>query len=359
MPDVTECSDGYVAPPRKGPNPFANVDPNLRDKLPPGSEVIRLTPHGASFWTQTAHLETKLRDGASKSYFVKVAQDDRGMNMLHGEFESMRTLYDLAPGFVPKPRGWGSYRDIPDMHFFFCDFHDMIEELPEIESFTEKLASLHLRSQSQNGKYGFPITTYMGPLPQDNRWCDTWEEFFAQGMRRMLELEREAQGPSEELDELAAKFYEKVIPRLLRPLTVLKSIRPVLIHGDLWYGNCCTDTNTGQPIVFDACCFWAHNEYEIGTWRALRYRFGKSYIKAYQKLFPVAAPEEDHDDRNALYSVRFDIHSSCAYSSSKRFRRDFMATMKYLVDKYPGGYEEWEKENAELLEAIKNGTETW
>ena len=35
----------------------------------------------------------------------------------------------------------------------------------------------------------------------------------------------------------------------------------------------------------------------------MRYRFGKSYIKAYQKNFPVSAPEEDHDDRNALYSM--------------------------------------------------------
>lgn len=43
---------------------------------------------------------------------------------------------------------------------------------------------------------------------------------------------------------------------------------------------------------------------EIGTWRAIRYRFGKSYIKAYQKQFPISMPEEDHDDRDALYSMR-------------------------------------------------------
>lgn len=34
-----------------------------------------------------------------------------------------------------------------------------------------------------------------------------------------------------------------------------------------------------------------------------------------------------------------------------------MTTMKYLVDKYPGGYDEWEKENAELLEAAKDESE--
>ena len=72
---------------------------------------------------------------------------------------------------------------------------DMIEELPEIEDFTSSVAQLHQSVASSNGKYGFPVTTYMGPLPQDNRWCDTWEEFFVQGMKRMLELESNAQGP--------------------------------------------------------------------------------------------------------------------------------------------------------------------
>ena len=136
----------------------------------------------------------------------------------------------------------------------------MVEELPEIEDFTSSVARLHKSTLSPNGKYGFPVTTYMGPLPQDNRWCDTWEEYFVQGMRRMLELERNAQGSSSELDELAAKLYDKVIPRLLRPLTTLRSIEPVVIHGDLWYGNCCTDVASGKPIVFDACTFYAHNE---------------------------------------------------------------------------------------------------
>ena len=64
-------------------------------------------------------------------------------------------------------------------------------------------------------------------------------------MKRMLTLERAAQGPSPELDELVPKLYEKVIPRLLRPLEIGSNpMEPLLIHGDLWYGNCCTDSST-------------------------------------------------------------------------------------------------------------------
>ncbi|KAK3377940.1 Fructosamine kinase-domain-containing protein [Podospora didyma] len=327
MPDVSECSDGYVPLPRKGPSPFASVDPGITAVLPEGSRIVDVAPHGESFWTQTARLVIKLADGTERLYFLKVALGEHGMRMMNGEFKSMTAL-------------------------------DIAEELPEIASFTPSAAQLHQSAQSPNGKYGFPVTTYIGPLPQDNSWCDTWEEYFTQGMRRMLESERNVQGLSEELDGLAVKLYEKAIPRLLRPLATLRSIRPALIPGDLWYGNCCTDVATGNPIVFDACAFWAHNEYEIGTWRQMRYRVGEPYIKAYQDNFPASAPGEDHDGRSALHPIRFDIHSSAAYSSSTWFRRDFMTTMKLLIDKHPRGYEEWEKWNADLIAAAhKQGQE--
>jgi len=31
-----------------------------------------------------------------------------------------------------------------------------------------------------------------------------------------------------------------------------------------------------------------------------------------------------------------------------------MATMKTLVDKYPGGYEEWEKQNSNRIAQVEN-----
>jgi protein-ribulosamine 3-kinase len=63
-----------------------------------------------------------LPDGSQKSYFLKVALDEHGMRMMNGEFESMSALYRVVPDFVPKPQGWGSYKNMPNMHFFICDF---------------------------------------------------------------------------------------------------------------------------------------------------------------------------------------------------------------------------------------------
>lgn len=41
-------------------------------ELPPGSEIRGMSPHGASFWTRTARIDTGL-DGARQSYFLKVS----------------------------------------------------------------------------------------------------------------------------------------------------------------------------------------------------------------------------------------------------------------------------------------------
>ncbi|KAF8428592.1 Fructosamine kinase-domain-containing protein [Tirmania nivea] len=179
---MDDPSDGYVAPPRTTPNPFLKVDENVLAKLPNGATVVSITPYGSSFWTQTARLETQLPYGTKRSYFLKVALEEKGREMLNGEFESMTALYATSPEFVPKPHAWGSYQSLPDTHFFLCDFHDMIEELPpDIDNFTKRLADLHRSSISASpGKFGFHICTYMGPLPQDNNWCDTWEEFYIQ-----------------------------------------------------------------------------------------------------------------------------------------------------------------------------------
>ena len=76
-----------------------------------------------------------------------------------------------------------------------------------------------------------------------------------------MKQEENAHGPSEDLNRLSPILFDRVIPRLLRPLaTEGRPIRPVLVHGDLWHGNMATNDETGAPISFDPAAFWAHNE---------------------------------------------------------------------------------------------------
>jgi len=79
----------------------------------------------------------------------------------------------------------------------------------------------------------------------------------------MCILNREACGESEELDMCERALLEKVIPRLLRPLEGEgRTVRPCLVHGDLWDGNVGVVEEEGEEraVVFDPGSFWGHNE---------------------------------------------------------------------------------------------------
>lgn len=217
--------------------------------------------HGVSFWSNTGRISVELTDGTSLSFFIKVISDDVGRKMMHGEYESMKAIHKLLPDFVPKPIAWGTYASVPNTHFFLCHFKDMTDEMPDPDQFTERLAALHQDSKSPNGQFGFHMTTYSGNLPQMNDWETSWETYFTKRMRLALELELEAKGPDSEFDTLIPVLFEKVIPRLLRPLeSEGRSVKPSLVHGDLWYANSGIDVDTGKSLIFDACSFYAHNE---------------------------------------------------------------------------------------------------
>jgi fructosamine-3-kinase len=181
--------------------------------------------------------------------------------MTNSEFQSMSAMHNILPEFVPRPIACGSYSMIPDTHFFLCEFREMSDDLPDPYKFAALLSKLHQKSISPTGKFGFHITTYAGNLPQYVVWEDSWEVFFTKSMRQALDLEIQKKGPSEELEVLSCVLFEKVIPRLLRPLeSDGRKVKPSLVHGDLWYANSGIDLNSDQPLVFDACCFFAHNE---------------------------------------------------------------------------------------------------
>lgn len=193
---------------------------------------------------------------------VQISTGHHGRESLKGEFESVSAIRKITQDFVPEPIAWGTYHSQPDTHFYLCEFRDLVaDELPEPRAFCEKLAALHKNGVSPNGKFGFHVVTYNGNLPQENGFTDTWEEFFVNGLKHMLRLNLEAGGPSQELEDLMPPMFDKVIPRLLRPLEIGgNSVVPSLVHGDLWCGNAALTSEDEAPLIFDPSCFWAHNE---------------------------------------------------------------------------------------------------
>ncbi|KAL9046306.1 MAG: hypothetical protein Q9214_000828 [Letrouitia sp. 1 TL-2023] len=203
------------------------------------SATLATEPHGVSFWSNTGRIDVELEEtGSSQSFFIKVISGELGRNMMYGECESMRAIHALVPDFVPEPVAWDTYTSVPDTHFFLCEYREMMDEMPaDPYPFTAALAALHQNSRpppEMEGKFGFHITMYSGNLPQVVEWEASWETFFAKSMKLALELELKAKGPDPDFDVLVPILFEKVIPRLLRPLeSEGRSVKPSLVHGDL------------------------------------------------------------------------------------------------------------------------------
>ena len=76
----------------------------------------------------------------------------------------------------------------------------------------------------------------------------------------------------------------------------------------------------------------AHNEYEIGNWRASRHRLShETYVQNYKRNFPVSEPKEEWDARNLLYSLRYDLATAINFPESNlRQRQEFNCTNEWF-----------------------------
>lgn len=226
-----------------------------------------------------------------------VCLGDVGRTVIEGEFESLKALHAVIPELTPCPHAWGRFTadstSDSDTYFLLADFREVGEQPPNPVRFTAQIAELHKRSESPTGKFGFHITTCHSKITQvTDCWEDSWAILYRRQLERMVELDREKHGDWPEFYRICDLILEIVIPRLLEPLQSNgRSIKPSLIHGNLWDENTATDMDTGEPFIFDACSFYGHNEYEIGNWRAARHRLSdKMYVRNYKRNFPASEP---------------------------------------------------------------------
>ena len=221
----------------------------------------------------------------------------------------MMEIYSYMPDFVPKPIAWGKfYAASPETFFFLMEFLDLSPEILEPPDFCRCVAELHETSVSPTGKFGFHRVTFQGPNPQMTTWETNWCTYFTRLLTDWVDRELSMNGPLPEYEAIFRKFAQTVIPQILEPLPADgRTLKPSLIHGNLWQENTGLNLETGRPVVFDACVMYAHNELELGMWRNGEDRFGKPYFRQYLGLIPPSEPVEHFDDRNRLYAMKFTL----------------------------------------------------
>lgn len=97
----------------------------------PGTNIVHALEYGKSLWGRTAKIMVRLPSGEEKDYFLKAFPlGDLGRHMCEGEFESLKAIHAVSPGFVPKPYAWGKYlQDTPETYFLLAEFRYIGEQV--------------------------------------------------------------------------------------------------------------------------------------------------------------------------------------------------------------------------------------
>jgi len=161
--------------------------------------------------------------------------------------------------------------------------------LPDDERLGRGLAAIHRPGAE---RFGFEARTYCGPTPQDNRWCDSWVDFYRdQRLRPLLD----ALARDRALSAADQRLYERLLVRL--PDLLPPSSPASLIHGDLWSGNVLFRAQ--GPALVDPACAYADREMEFGITTLFGGLSARAF-RAYEEAWPLPGGWRD---RNPLYQL--------------------------------------------------------
>ncbi|XP_053707368.1 ketosamine-3-kinase [Synchiropus splendidus] len=251
-------------------------------------------------------------DTDSGRVFVKINHQSEAKKMFDGELASLDAILKTGTVKVPKPM------KVIELDTGGCvivmEHLDMRSLNKYSKQLGEQLADLHLHNKQQMekinkeqqtvgrgagqlednyvDKFGFPVPTCCGYLPQNNDWQDDWVTFYSQQrLQHQLNVVEESYG-DREARELWAALQLK-IPQFFKDLQIV----PALLHGDLWGGNVSECAN--GPVIFDPASVYGHAEFELGI-AGMFGGFSSSFYSAYHEKIVKA---EGFAKRNQLYQL--------------------------------------------------------
>lgn len=178
---------------------------------------------------------------------------------------------------------------------------EFIESAPQKKNFWSEfgtsLAKLHKHTSE---RFGLDHDNYIGSLPQNNRWHDSWKDFFV--LERLEPQIKRARD--------AGKIENSIIQKFSRLFSKLENIfppeKPCLLHGDLWSGNYLTGRH-GEPVLIDPAVYYGHREMDIGMTQLFG-GFDPEFYSAYMEEFPLENDWQKRTDICNLYPLMVHVN---------------------------------------------------
>ncbi|QCK14384.1 fructosamine kinase family protein [Mangrovivirga cuniculi] len=152
-----------------------------------------------------------------------------------------------------------------------------------------RLAKMHKISEE---KYGLSFNNYMGALPQDNTYHDSWADFF---IERRLKPQVELAINKGLMDHSHKSLFEQLYVKLD---SLVPKEKPSLIHGDLWSGNIMT-ANNGEATIIDPAVHFGHRESDLAMTQMFG-GFSTEFYDGYESVYPL---EPDFSSRIGLLNL--------------------------------------------------------
>jgi len=233
--------------------------------------------HDASVW--------EFHDG--KRFFVKYAPNNEKAEMLLAEYRALQLIHQSESVRCPTPLFFeqvSQQEAVLVMEFL---------ELRGLDSSSGSklgrlLATLH---QNTSECFGLDHDNYIGATPQKNNQTENWAEFFWN--QRLLFQLRLA-----EKNGYPVAASEKLESASNNILKTRQSIKPALLHGDLWGGNAGALPD-GTPVIFDPACYYGDPETDL----AFTEVFGGFPPDFYRAYGDMVAPSEGYQERKVVYNL--------------------------------------------------------
>lgn len=220
------------------------------------------------------------------NFFIKYNALKKFPAMLKTESRGLTLLAGTGCIRVPEVIYEG---ECGDFQFLVLEYFEPTREMGTFsETLGRQLAMLHGTTASA---FGLDHDNYVGALPQSNRQCSLWIDFFCQErLEKQLALAEEKRNADASLRRKFEALFRKLPSMLVEE-------PPSLLHGDLWSGN--VMNNSGEPILIDPAVYYGNREIDLAM-TTLFGGFDNTFYSAYSEHFPL---QPGARDRFPLYNL--------------------------------------------------------
>ena len=235
----------------------------------------------------------KVTDSKNNHWFIKTNKATQ-LAMFIAESAGLDALHESQTIRIPKSICHGTNKELSYHVLEYVELNSPINQA----STGQALARMHLYpykipvAQPQK-RFGWIQNNTIGLTPQSNTPHDSWVSFWKEErLLPQLNLAKSNGYSSKDFDN-GLKLAES-----LDHFFTSYSPQASLLHGDLWSGNCASDSQ-GLPVIFDPAVYIGDRETDIAM-TELFGGFSQDFYAAYNAHFPF---DPEYKTRKQLYNL--------------------------------------------------------